>query len=249
MLTDEQLLQYSRQIMLSQVDVAGQEALLKAHVVIIGLGGLGAPVALYLASAGVGKLTLVDFDQVDLSNLQRQIIHSFDTIGMEKVESAALAVQKIAPACQVEQVNRKLDEKELADLVGRACVVVDCCDNFETRFMLNRICFQARVPLVSGAAIRWEGQISTFPMQADSPCYRCFYEEDSFNDQTCSQNGVAAPLVGVIGSIQALEALKLIVGCGETVTGRVLIFDGLYMDWRSIKLSKRADCPVCATPF
>jgi len=246
MLTDEQLLKYSRQIMLPKIDIDGQQKLLDAHIVVLGLGGLGSPVAMYLASAGVGRLTLIDDDKVDLSNLQRQIIHKMSAVDLAKVESAKQTILELAPDCQVAVINERLEESSLSDIVKSATAVIDCCDNFETRFMLNRVCHQHQKPLVSGAAIRWEGQLSTFTMQDDSPCYRCVYEEDVFNDQTCAQNGVAAPLVGIIGSMQAMEAIKVITGAGELVSGRLMIFDALDMEWRTIKFKKRSDCPVCS---
>jgi len=246
MLTDEQLLKYSRQIMLPKIDINGQQKLLDSHVVILGLGGLGSPVAMYLASAGVGELTLVDDDKVDLSNLQRQIVHQVETIGQPKVESAKNNLLKINPDCKINSINSRLNENQLSQLLSNVTLVVDCCDNFDTRFMINRVCFKAKVPLVSGAAIRWEGQLSTFLMTNDQPCYRCLYEEDSFNDQTCSQNGVVAPLVGIIGSMQAMETIKVITGSGKPVVGQLKLFDGLAMEWRSIKFKKRNDCPVCS---
>ncbi|WP_196140605.1 molybdopterin-synthase adenylyltransferase MoeB [Aliikangiella sp. G2MR2-5] len=246
MLTDEQLLKYSRQIMLPQIDIAGQEALLNSHLLIIGLGGLGAPVAMYLAAAGVGELTLIDDDKVDLSNLQRQIIHQFESIGKDKVESAKITALSLNPETRINIINYRPGEEEMSTLIEQANVVIDCCDNFSTRFMLNRICHNYRVPLVSGAAIRWEGQLSTYTYEQGTPCYRCLYEEDAFNDQTCTQNGVVAPLVGVIGSMQAMEAIKLISGTGHTVTGRLMLFDGMDMSWREIRFKPRPACPVCS---
>lgn len=245
MLTDEQLLKYSRQIMLPKIDIEGQLKLIDSHVLIVGVGGLGSPVAMYLAAAGVGKLTIVDDDKVDLSNLQRQIIHQLDSINEDKVTSANRTIAGLAPECQVNAVNRRLNEEELHTFVEQASVVVDCCDNFDTRFMLNRVCFKKQTPLVSGAAIRWEGQLSTFTMEKGTPCYRCIYEDDVFSDQTCAQNGVVAPIVGSIGSLQAMEAIKLITGAGEPLLGRLMLFDGLSMEWRTIKFQQRNDCPVC----
>lgn len=249
MLSDTELLKYSRQIMLPKIDIEGQQKLLNAHAIILGLGGLGSPVSMYLASAGVGQMTLIDDDDVDLSNLQRQIVHQFSNIGQAKVESAKANLLQLNPDCQIDTVNQRMNEVQLSELItnANATVVIDCCDNFETRFMLNRICFNKVIPLVSGAAIRWEGQLTTFLMDRKTPCYRCLYEEDSFSDQTCSQNGVVAPLVGIIGSMQAMEAIKLITGAGQPVSGRLMIFDGLAMDWRTIKFKQKVDCPVCAT--
>lgn len=246
MLTDEQLLKYSRQIMLSKIDIEGQQKLLDAHVVILGLGGLGSPVSMYLASAGVGELTLIDDDKVDLSNLQRQVVHRFENIDQPKVESAQQTLLSLNPECKINTYQTRMDEAQLESLIQDASAVVDCSDNFATRFMLNRVCFKRKVGLISGAAIRWEGQLSTFSMQADVPCYRCLYEEDSFADQTCSQNGVVAPLVGIVGSMQAMEVIKFITSAGKVVSGRLMLFDGLEMEWRSIKFKQRAGCPVCS---
>lgn len=245
MLTDEELLRYSRQIMLPQIDIDGQQKLNDATALIIGLGGLGSPVAMYLAAAGVGKLILVDDDQVDLTNLQRQIVHSTENIDSPKVESAKASLLKLNPECEVDSIAKRLTEDELHNLVAQSTVVVDCCDNFDTRFMLNRVCFAHKTPLVSGAAIRWEGQLSTYTYQNNTPCYRCLYEDDAFTDQTCSQNGVVAPLVGIIGSVQALESIKVICNVGETITGRLMLFDGIDLSWRTIKFKNRAGCPVC----
>lgn len=245
MLTDEQLLRYSRQILLPKIDIEGQQKLIESHVLIIGLGGLGSPVAMYLAAAGVGELTLIDDDKVDLSNLQRQIVHSTQSIGVSKVESAEQTLKRLNPECKINHIENRLSEPELNELIKDISVIVDCCDNFDTRFMLNRVGFHSKTPLVSGAAIRWEGQLSTYTYLKDTPCYRCLYEEDSFNDQTCSQNGVAAPLVGIIGSMQAMETIKVICGSGETVTGKLMLFDALDMSWRTIKFKPRSNCPVC----
>lgn len=245
MLTDTQLLQYSRQIMLPKIDIEGQQSLLASHVAIIGLGGLGSPVAMYLAAAGVGELTFVDDDKVELTNLQRQVIHKMSALDTDKVESAKETVNELNAECLVNTINQRLDESSLLDLVGDATVVVDCSDNFDTRFLLNRVCYSKKTPLVSGAAIRWEGQVATYLMKEGTPCYRCLYEEGSFNDQTCVQNGVVAPLVGIIGSIQAMEVIKLICHVGKTVSGRLMLFDGLDMEWRMVNFKRRSDCPVC----
>ena len=246
-LTDEQLLRYSRQIMLPDVDIAGQEKLLEATVLIVGLGGLGSPIALYLASAGIGHLILCDHDEVDLSNLQRQVVHRTTSIGVHKVDSAAETLAAINPDVVLEKIPGKLHGAGLAEAVGRATVVVDATDNFDVRFELNRACVTAGVPLVSGAAIRWEGQIALFdPREPDSPCYRCLYAEGDNGALNCSENGVIAPLVGVIGTCQAMETIKLITGVGETLTGYVLYFDGKRMEWRRLKLPKDPNCPVCS---
>lgn len=246
MLSDEQLLKYSRQILLPRIDIEGQQKLLSSHVVILGLGGLGSPVGLYLASAGIGELTLIDDDIVDLSNLQRQIVHQFSNINQAKVESAKKTLLALNPDCQINMIKQRLIESDLDKLVAKTTLVVDCSDNFTTRFMLNRVCFKNKIPLVSAAAIRWEGQLSTFLMDQETPCYRCLYEEDSFNDESCSQNGVVAPLVGIIGSMQAMEVIKVITGAGQPVSGLLKLFDALDMDWRTIKFKKKPDCPVCS---
>lgn len=248
MLSDEQLLRYSRQIMLPQFDIAGQERICAARVLIVGAGGLGCPVAMYLAAAGVGRITLLDRDLVELSNLQRQIAHDTHTVGMAKVDSVALTLKRLAPDCEVVALNQALTEQNAAQLVYEADVVLDCSDNFACRFLLNRECVAAGKPLVSGAAIRMEGQVAVFDMRcADSPCYRCLYEEIGEEDMRCATNGVLAPVVGVIGSIQATEALKLLAGAGKTLTGRLLLMDALHMDWRTMTLRKDPGCPVCSS--
>jgi len=247
-LTDEQLLRYSRQIMLPDVDIAGQEKLLESTVLIVGLGGLGSPVALYLASAGIGHLILCDHDEVDLSNLQRQVVHNTAGIGQQKVDSAAQTLARINPDVSLEKIPEKLHGTALTDAVARSSVVVDATDNFDVRFALNRACVAAGVPLVSGAAIRWEGQVALFdPRDPESPCYRCLYTEGDDGALNCSENGVIAPLVGVIGTCQAMETIKLITGVGETLTGYVLYFDGKRMEWRRLRLPKDPNCPVCAS--
>ena len=245
-MNDEQLLRYSRQIMLPDVDLDGQDKLLAARVLIIGLGGLGSPVAMYLAAAGVGHLTLVDFDAVDLTNLQRQIVHTTARIGMNKSASAAQTLRELNPGVKIETIEKLLDADELVAQVKFATVVVDCPDNFQTRFAINAACVAAKVPLVSGAAIRLEGQVAVFDARAEtSPCYRCLYEEDS-DDLTCAANGVLAPLVGIIGSMQALETIKLICGFGSSLAGRLLLLDARHSQWRELKLPKDHNCPVCS---
>src|SRR5690606_26762279 len=216
MMNDEQLLRYSRQIMLSDIDIEGQEKLLAARVLIVGLGGLGSPVSMYLAAAGVGHLVLADFDTVDLTNLQRQIVHTTARIGDNKAASAAQTLRAINPDVGITLVEQKLDEHSLPELVAAADLVLDCTDNFASRFALNAACVAAKVPLVSGAAIRLEGQVAVFDARSTNrACYRCLYEESS-DDLSCAANGVLAPLVGVVGSLQALEAIKLLVGFGTT---------------------------------
>ncbi len=245
-MNDEQLLRYSRQIMLPDVDLDGQDKLLAAHVLIIGLGGLGSPVAMYLAAAGVGHLTLVDFDAVDLTNLQRQIVHTTARIGMNKAASAAQSLRELNPDVRVDTIEQLLDADALLAQVKMVSLVIDCTDNFQTRFAINAACVAAKVPLVSGAAIRLEGQVAVFDARLEtSPCYRCLYEEDS-DDLTCAANGVLAPLVGVIGSMQALEAIKLICGFGTGLAGRLLLLDARHSQWRELKLPKDPCCPLCS---
>ncbi|MDO3386075.1 molybdopterin-synthase adenylyltransferase MoeB [Gilvimarinus sp. SDUM040013] len=245
-LTDSQLLRYSRQIMLPQMDVVGQERLLNATALVLGVGGLGSPVALYLASAGVGRLILVDDDDVELSNLQRQIAHSCAAIGQPKVESAAASVHRLNPDVQLELIGERPSAAKLQQLVDSADVVVDCSDNFSTRFQLNECCVTALTPLVSGAAIRLEGQVSVFDSrQPEAPCYRCLYQPQPDESLSCSASGVLAPLVGTIGSVQALEAVKLLTGIGQPLVGRVQFYDALSSSWREMRLPKDPQCPVC----
>ena len=245
---DDQLLRYSRQIMLPQVDIAGQQALLDSHVLIIGAGGLGSPASMYLAAAGVGKLTLVDNDTVELSNLQRQLAHAESDLGANKVDSAAATLRAINSDVEVVALNRRVGAAELAELVSSADVVLDATDNVETRFAINRACLAANVPLVSGAAIRLEGQVAVFDSrQSDSPCYECLYKGGEGGDLTCADNGVFAPVVGIIGSMQALEALKLIAQFGDTLVGRLLLFDASSMQWREMKLPRDPNCLACGT--
>lgn len=245
---DDQLLRYSRQIMLPQVDIAGQQALLDSHVLIIGAGGLGSPASMYLAAAGVGKLTLVDNDTVELSNLQRQLAHAETDLGANKVDSAAATLRAINSDVEVVALNRRVGAAELGKLISTADVVLDATDNVATRFAINRACLAAKVPLVSGAAIRLEGQVAVFDSrQSDSPCYECLYKDGEGGDLTCADNGVLAPVVGIIGSMQALEALKLIAQFGDTLVGRLLLFDASSMQWREMKLPRDPNCVACGT--
>jgi adenylyltransferase/sulfurtransferase len=233
--------------MLPQMDIAGQESLLNANVLIIGLGGLGCPAAMYLASSGVGHLTLADDDDVDLSNLQRQIAHVTDNIGLPKVASAAQAILKINDNVIVTQLNSRLEGKSLAQAISSADVVLDCTDNFSTRFAINAEAIQQKVPLVSGAAIRLEGQISVFDSRnQESPCYQCLYQEGDDLQLSCSESGVMAPLVGIIGTLQAMECIKLIAGIGKTLTGRLLFLDAQTMQFREMALKKNPDCVCCS---
>jgi adenylyltransferase/sulfurtransferase len=243
---DQQLLRYSRQIMLPAIGIEGQQRLRQARVLVIGLGGLGSPVAMYLAAAGIGTLVLVDFDRVDLSNLQRQIIHTQERIGEPKVTSARETLLALNPETRIITFDQPLEGETLSEQVALADTVIDGSDNFATRFSLNRACRAQRTPLVSGSAIRMEGQVSVFPGLPGTPCYHCLYPDEGELDESCSANGVLAPVVGVIGSIQAIEAIKLLTGAGEPLTGRLLLFDALQMAWRSIKLNPDPACPVCA---
>ncbi len=245
-MNDQQLLRYSRHIMLPDMDIEGQEKLLAARVLIVGLGGLGSPVAMYLAAAGVGNLILADFDSVDLTNLQRQIAHTTSSIGENKAQSAAKVLRELNPDVQITCIEKIVDLDSLVTQVSQVDVVVDCTDNFQTRFAINQACVSAQIPLVSGAAIRLEGQVSVFDARdKKSPCYRCLYEE-SADDLTCAANGVLSPLVGIIGSLQALETIKLICGIGTSLAGRLLLFDAKHTEWREIRLLKDSQCPVCA---
>lgn len=244
---DQQLLRYSRQIMLPDFDIDGQQRLLKSSVLIVGLGGLGCPVAIYLASSGVGKLVLADFDEVELSNLQRQIAHGSGDIGRPKVESARDAIAALNPDTEVSCITEKLDADGLEAAIEQVDLVVDACDNFSTRFAINRACVKHKKPLVSGAAIRSEGQVIVFDSrEQNSPCYRCLYS-DAVSDEnlSCSESGVIAPLVGVIGSLQAMAAVKLLSGFGDPANGKLLVFDGKYQEFRNLTVTKDPDCPVC----
>ncbi len=248
-MNDQQLLRYSRQIMLPQVDIAGQQRLLDSHVLIVGMGGLGSPVAIYLAAAGVGTLVLCDFDTVELTNLQRQIVHTTTSLGRLKVESARETLLALNPEVQVVTISERLVGAALAREVGKADLVIDASDNFATRFLLNDACVAARKPLVSGAAIRMEGQVSVFHNErAGSPCYRCLYGDEGELEQSCATNGVLAPVVGIIGSIQATEALKVLLGIGDTLDGRLLLLDALTMEWRTLKLRRDPACDCHASP-
>jgi adenylyltransferase/sulfurtransferase len=246
-MNDDQLLRYSRQIMLPQVDVAGQEKLLGAHALVIGAGGLGSPAAIYLAAAGVGQLTIVDDDVVELSNLQRQILHHDADIGKQKTASARETLATINPEVTVTAIPERLQGENLESVISSVDVVLDCSDNFATRFAVNAACVKHRTPLVSGAAVRLEGQLAVFlPGKEDSPCYSCLYREGEEEDQTCSENGVLSPIVGIIGSLQAMEAIKVILALGETLSGRLVVFDAMTHEWRILKVPRDPDCPVCA---
>ncbi|GHD65528.1 HesA/MoeB/ThiF family protein [Jeongeupia chitinilytica] len=247
-LDDAALLRYSRHILLDEIGVEGQQALADAHALVIGAGGLGSPALLYLASAGVGTITVVDDDAVDLTNLQRQIAHTEARIGVNKAESARTAMLALNPALTVHTIKARVDATRLAGLVAAADVVLDCCDNFATRHAVNRACVAARVPLVSGAAVRFDGQLTTFDLRDPAnPCYHCLFgEEGDASDGPCATFGVFAPLTGIIGAAQAAEALKLLIGL-PTLTGRLQLLDGRTLQWREMKYRKDPSCPVCGT--
>lgn len=244
-LTDAEALRYNRQIILRGFDFDGQEKLKAARVLIVGLGGLGCAAAPYLVAAGVGHLTLVDFDTVSLSNLQRQILHRDARIGMTKVESARLELSAINPHAQIETVDALLDDDQMAAQITACDLVLDCTDNVATRNLLNRLCHAQRKPLVSGAAIRMEGQLSVFTYQPGEPCYRCLSRLFGDNALTCVEAGVTAPLVGTIGTLQAMEAIKLLTQYGQPLTGKLLMFDAMTMQFREMKLPKDPQCDVC----
>lgn len=252
-MNDNQLLRYSRHILLPQISYEGQEALVNSHALIIGAGGLGSPVALYLAASGVGTLTICDFDAVDLTNLQRQIVHTTASVGMNKALSAQQALFEINASVQVNTVCVRSTEEEFSTLISQADVVIDCSDNFATRYLLNKLCVHLKKPLVSGAAIGFEGQVTVYDMRSEtSPCYHCLFPDQSEasgedNAMRCATHGVFSPLVGMIGTTQAAEALKLLMGIGESLQGRLLLLDALTMEWRTIKLRKDLACVVCGT--
>lgn len=246
-MNDEQLLRYSRHILLPDIGIEGQQKLGDAHALIIGAGGLGSPAAMYLASSGVGTLTLCDGDTVDLTNLQRQIVHRTSSIGMAKVDSACVSLAEINPDVNVIALNERVDQSRLSELVNQADVVLDCSDNFATRYALNQVCVQLKKPFISGAATRFDGQVAVFDMRhADSPCYHCLYPEQADALETrCAIMGVFSPLVGIIGSMQAAEALKLLMGIGTLLCNRLLVTDLLNMELRTVKLNKDPACRIC----
>ena len=247
-LDDEQLLRYSRQIMLPEIDLNGQQALLSAHVLIIGVGGLGSPVALYLSACGVGHISIADPDKVELSNLQRQIAHSEKDIELDKVNSCKNSMHALNHEIIIRTLPTALEGEVLSQEVAQADIVVDCTDNLATRFAINKACVENITPLVSAAAIRWEGQISVFhPGLKQSPCYHCFHDEAKELDQSCASNGVLGPVVGVMGSLQAIEVVKLITKAGETLIGRVLLFDALTMQLETMILPPNPNCKICGS--
>ena len=247
-MNDNQLLRYSRHIFLPQIGYEGQDELVNSHALIVGAGGLGSPVVMYLAAGGVGTLTICDYDVVDLTNLQRQIVHTTAAVGLNKAVSAQQTLAMINPDIDVKLVTKKSTVDEFSSLISEADVVIACSDNFATRYLLNRLCVQHKKPLVSGAAIGFEGQVTVFDMRnAHSPCYHCLFPDDGEDtEMRCADNGVFAPLVGIIGTTQAAEAMKLLMGVGESLQGRLLLLDALNMQWRTIKLSQDHSCKVCS---
>ncbi|TMH88821.1 MAG: molybdopterin-synthase adenylyltransferase MoeB [Betaproteobacteria bacterium] len=247
-MNDEQLLRYSRHILLPEIGVEGQERLRSAAVLVVGAGGLGCPAALYLAAAGVGRLTLADPDEVDLTNLQRQILYRTDSVGVRKVEAARAALNAVNPEVEIVEVAARLEGDQIEKLISKNDVVLDCTDNFATRHALNRGCVRRRKPLVSGAAMRFDGQVAVFDLsKADSPCYACLFPEDAEVEEVqCSVMGVFAPLTGVVGALQAMEAIKLLLQVGRSLSGRLLLLDAKDADWRSVKVTKDPGCKICS---
>jgi len=244
---DEQLLRYSRQIMLPGIDIEGQQRLLEARVLVIGVGGLGSPVAMYLAASGIGHMVLVDDDVVDLSNLQRQIVHTTDRVGTPKAESARQTLSALNPEITIDAINERLTGDALDAEVRAADLVVECTDSFASRFEVNRACVATSTPLVSGAAIRMEGQVTVFPLnEDDAPCYRCVYPERGELEERCADTGVLGSLVGIIGCVEATEAIKLLTNLGEPLSGRLLMLDARRMSWNEFRVRKDPTCPVCS---
>lgn len=246
-LNDQQLLRYSRHILLPELGINGQQQLLNSHIILFGLGGLGSPVALYLAAAGVGRMTLVDPDVVEVTNLQRQIAHFEENLGQQKVSSGAQQIHRLNSATKVITIAEKLENERLSQEIDKADLVLDCIDNHQGRFAINQACVKTKTPLISAAAIRWQGQISVYNSQdPNGPCYHCIYGGRGETDQSCSQNGVLSPLLGVLGSMQAVEAIKLLTETGEPLVGRVLLLDALSMQWETMQLARNPACPVCS---
>ncbi len=245
---DQELLRYSRQIMLPEIDIEGQERLASSTVLIVGLGGLGSPASMYLAAAGVGTLVLVDPDVVELSNLQRQIVHATADIDRLKVESARDHLRTLNPHTEIHIAAKRFYDESAAELLDGVDAVVDGSDNFATRFAVNEACYRYSKPFISGAATRFDGQVSVFrPGQNGGACYRCLFDDTGVEQETCSATGVVAPLLGIIGSIQALETIKVLTGIGDALEGRLLCLDALSMEWRSISVPPDPECPVCST--
>ena len=245
-MNDHELLRYSKQIMLPQIDVEGQQKIIDSTMLIIGMGGLGSPTALYLAAAGVGHLIIADFDQVELSNLQRQIIHRSADIGEDKVDSAKVKLLELNPNITVTVANEIMHSDNLASLIKDVDIVLDGTDNFESRFEINKACVECHKPLISAAVIRFEGQISVFKgYEVDQPCYQCLYSEQGDGRESCVENGVLAPVAGLVGTIQALQAIKVLLGLGEQLCGELLLIDGLDLSFRKVKIVKDSECPIC----
>ncbi len=244
---DEQMLRYARHIMLDEFGFEGQEKLLNSRVLVLGMGGLGSPAAMYLAAAGVGTLIIADDDRVELSNLQRQIIHRNDAIGLSKVESAKQTLCSLNPDSQIEVIDHRLSEEEAAAVIANVDLVLDCSDNYRTRHILNKLCLQARKPLVAAAAIRWEGMITSFDFRQEcSPCYACMFDpEDNLSPDNCATLGVVSPLLGVMGSMQALEAIKLLIGARDTLVGKLAMFNAKTSQWKYLDIPKSSFCAVC----
>ena len=236
---------YARRIRLTQIGEKGQQAILDASALIVGVGGLGSPAAMYLAAAGIGKLVLSDFDIVETSNLQRQIIHNNSSVGENKVDSGRQTIQALNPECAVEVIGYQLEAEELKQVIESVDIVLDCCDNYPTRFEVNRYCVETATPLVTGAAIRLEGQIMNYQPAADSACYQCLYTHAYGNEESCELEGVLGPVVGVIGTLQAVQTLLILAGQGEEMVNRLLLFDALAMQWQSVTLPKNPKCPIC----
>jgi molybdopterin/thiamine biosynthesis adenylyltransferase len=249
-MNDEQLLRYSRHVLLEDIDVGGQEKLLAAHALVIGAGGLGSAAAPYLAAAGLGHITLVDHDDVDLTNLQRQIMHHEANIGKSKVESGKHFLQRLNPTIKVATIQAKANVSLLDELLPSVDIVLDCTDNFATRQMINRLCVEHQIPLVSGSALRFDGQVSVFdPRNETSPCYACIFSPDeTFEEVSCASMGIFSPLVGIIGSIQAAQALQVVIGFGKSLVGRMLLWDARNTQVDQIRISRNPDCPVCGKP-
>ena len=245
-MNDQELLRYSKQIMLPQIDIEGQQKMNNSTILIIGMGGLGSPTALYLAAAGVGHIVIADFDQVELSNLQRQIIHNTSDIGDDKVNSAKAKLLELNPNIKVTVVNEIMHSDNLSSLIKDVDIVLDGTDNFESRFEINKICVECHKPLISAAVIRFEGQISVFKgYEVDQPCYQCLYSEEASGRESCVENGVLAPIAGLVGTIQALQAIKVLLGIGEQLCGELLLIDGLDLIFRKVKIAKDPECPIC----
>ncbi len=248
---DTNLLRYSRQIMLPELDIAGQEKLLKAKVLIMGMGGLGCPVALYLSATGVGELILADDDNVEISNLQRQVAHFQNSVGINKAKSVNATLKELNPSQRTTLIEHRMNRSDLEDIIPFIDLAVDCTDNLESRFLINELCWKHSKPLISGAAIRWEGQVSVFDRSVEnSPCYQCLYPQGNTMSETnlnCSENGVISPLVGIVGTTQAMEAVKVITGIGQSLVGKVAYYDAKQNEWQKFSLPKSANCPICST--